>query len=47
MSFEDDLSIDVISINSGFPMSKTAVVLLNLEFKGLVKTLPGKQYRKI
>jgi len=47
MSFEDDLSIDVISINSGFPMSKTAVILLNLEFKGLVKTLPGKQYRKI
>ena len=47
MSFDKDIQIDVISLESGLTMSKTAVVLLNLEFKGVVKTLPGKQYRKI
>ncbi len=47
MSFNEDIQIDKISIDCGLSMSKTAVVLLNLEFKGLVKTLPGKQYRKI
>jgi len=47
MSFDTDIQIDKISIDCGLSMSKTAVVLLNLEFKGVVKTLPGKQYRKI
>ena len=47
MSFYEDTQIDKISIDCGLSMSKTAVILLNLEFKGIVKTLPGKQYRKI
>jgi DNA processing protein len=47
MSFDTDIQIDKISIDCGLSMSKTAVVLLNLEFKGVVRTLPGKQYRKI
>lgn len=42
-----DYSVDEISIESGLSISKTATVLLSLEFKGLVKTLPGKQYKII
>jgi DNA processing protein len=45
MKPSEDISIDEISIDCGLSMSKTAAILLNLEFKGLVKTLPGKRYR--
>ena len=38
-------SIDEISIKSKLPASKTAALLLSLEFKGVVKSLPGKIYR--
>ncbi len=40
-----DYSADEISIESGLSISKTASILLSLEFKGVVKTLPGKQYK--
>jgi len=37
--------IDNLSIESKLPMSKTSSVLLSLEFKGVVKALPGKTYQ--
>jgi DNA processing protein len=37
-------SIDLISIACNWPTSKTASVLLNMEFKGLIRSLPGKQF---
>jgi len=36
--------VDDISSASGLPMSKTAALLLNLEFSGAIKSLPGKMY---
>ncbi|MBI3500701.1 MAG: DNA-protecting protein DprA [Bacteroidetes bacterium] len=36
--------IDELSIASNLPMSKTASLLLNLEFSGVIKLLPGKIY---
>ena len=39
-----NLSIDEIMIESRLSMSKCSVALLNLEFEGIVKTLPGKTY---
>jgi DNA processing protein len=39
------VNIDELSMLSKFPMSKTATVLLNLEFSGLVRSLPGKVYQ--
>jgi DNA processing protein len=36
--------IDEISIQTGIPMSKVSASLLNLEFEGIVKCLPGKVY---
>jgi DNA processing protein len=39
------INIDELSILSKMPMSKTATVLLNLEFSGLVRSLPGKVYQ--
>lgn len=42
---EGSISVDMICINSGLPVSKTAAVLLNLELKGIIKSLPGKKYQ--
>lgn len=36
--------IDELSIITGIPMSKTSSALLNLEFEGIVQSLPGKVY---
>lgn len=41
----NDHSIDEISLTSNISISKTAALLLSLEFKGAVKSLPGKRYR--
>ncbi|MFZ6050479.1 DNA-processing protein DprA [Halocola ammonii] len=37
-------AIDELSVESGIPMSKTSSLLLNMEFNGLVRSLPGKVY---
>ncbi|HEY4799689.1 MAG TPA: DNA-processing protein DprA [Bacteroidia bacterium] len=36
--------IDDLCISSKIPMNKTASLLLNLEFSGTIKSLPGKMY---
>ena len=41
----NDVGIDDISIASGLPMSATSNTLLSLEFKGVVRSLPGKRYQ--
>jgi len=41
----EERSIDIIAIQSEMSMSKVSAILLNLEFKGIVKCLPGKIYR--
>ena len=41
------LSIDKLVMHSGIVPSKVAAGLLNLEFNGLVQTLPGKQYKAL
>lgn len=38
-------TIDRLSVLSEMPMSKVATVLLELEFEGVVSTLPGKVYK--
>lgn len=38
------LSMDLISLHSNMPMSKVSAIMLNLEFSGLVRLLPGKVY---
>jgi DNA processing protein len=42
---QENTGIDLIYLNSGLPASKVAATLLNLEFKGLIKALPGKTYK--
>lgn len=37
--------IDDICINLSLPIQKTSVLLLNLEFKGMIESLPGKVYQ--
>lgn len=37
--------IDEITIETQFPMSKVSALLLGLEFKGIIVSLPGKMYR--
>lgn len=37
-------NIDALSYQTGFTQSELATILLNLEFKGMIKSLPGKRY---
>lgn len=41
------VSVDEISLLAKKPMSKTTSLLLELEFEGIVKSLPGKVYKLI
>lgn len=41
------LEIDVIAIKSQIPINQVASTLLELEFKNLVKSLPGKKYKLV
>jgi DNA processing protein len=42
---EGDRFVDEITMETQLPMSKVSALLLGLEFKGLVISLPGKMYR--
>jgi len=42
-----EMYLDEISIALSLPVSKVSACLLNMEFNGLVRTLPGKCYTKI
>lgn len=39
-----EIGIDQLTIESTFPPNEVASLLLTMEFKGLVKSLPGKRY---
>lgn len=41
---QGETTIDIIALTSQMPVSKVSVNLLNLEFNGIVKSLPGKVY---
>ncbi|MEQ8910485.1 MAG: DNA-processing protein DprA [Vicingaceae bacterium] len=43
----DKRPLDELSLAAKLPISKTASLLLNLEFKGVVRSLPGKVYERI
>jgi len=38
------MEIDLISIKTQIPINRVASVLLNLEFQGLIRSLPGKKF---
>jgi DNA processing protein len=40
-----DRFVDELTIETQLPMSKVSALLLGLEFKGLILSLPGKMYR--
>lgn len=42
-----ELAIDIISLKADMPVSKVSALLLNMEFAGVVKSLPGKVYSVI
>ena len=41
---EEEIGIDQLSLRTKMTSSKLASILLNLEFKGIVRSLPGKRY---
>jgi len=47
LSQQGALTIDELALKSNFTMSKTASLLLELEFKNVIKSLPGKLYRVV
>src|SRR5665647_1413930 len=44
---EGEAAIDLICIKTTLPMNKVSPLLLNLEFAGIVKGLPGKVFKAI
>ncbi|WP_345269079.1 DNA-processing protein DprA [Nibrella viscosa] len=44
---QTDMHIDDLSWRSQIPMGRLASLLLNLEFRGFVRTLPGKKYQVV
>ena len=42
-----ELTIDIICLKASMPTSKVSPVLLNMEFMGIVKSMPGKKYKLI
>lgn len=40
----EELGIDSLVYQTGYKMSEITSILLNLEFKGIIKTIPGKKY---
>lgn len=44
---ENNLMIDILCLRADMPVNKASALLLNLEFMGLIKSLPGKIYRLI
>ena len=47
LSKQNPVAVDELALASKFPMSKTVSLLLEMEFKNLVKPLPGKMYRAV
>jgi DNA processing protein len=45
LRMEDSMGIDDICLKTEMPTSKVAATLLNLEFQGLVRALPGKVFK--
>lgn len=43
----NELAIDLICHEAEMPVSKVSPILLNLEFAGLVRSLPGKVYKTV
>jgi DNA processing protein len=41
---ETSISVDELALNAEFPMSQTTGILLGLEFKGIIRSLPGKVF---
>jgi len=44
---KSELTIDVIASNANMPVSQVASLLLNLEFSGIIRNLPGKVFRLV
>ncbi|MEX2379953.1 MAG: DNA-processing protein DprA [Vicingaceae bacterium] len=43
----ENMAVDELSLKASLPISKTTSILLNLEFKGVIRSLPGKMYQRI
>ena len=44
---EKEMNLNILSLKCGMPVSKLSATLLDLEFKGLVKSKPGGIYRAV
>ncbi len=44
---EKEATLNLVSLKTGFPVNKISSLMLQLEFDGLVKSLPGNVYRCI
>lgn len=47
LKINESVDLDTISIQSGLSVSSTSATLLSLEFKGAIRSLPGKRYQRL
>lgn len=47
LQMKGSIGLDEIAYSNGLSVSTASALLLGMEFKGLIKTLPGKIYKKI
>ncbi|MFY0653013.1 MAG: DNA-processing protein DprA [Cyclobacteriaceae bacterium] len=47
LEFKDGLQLDELCWKSQVPINKAVSILLDLEFEGLIKSLPGKKYKLV
>jgi len=45
LTIEEKLEVDLLCIRTGMPVGKVSALLLNLEFAGYVRSLPGNLYK--
>ena len=44
---KEKIEIDHISMATGYTSAELSIILLEMEFKGILQTLPGKCYRLV
>jgi predicted Rossmann fold nucleotide-binding protein DprA/Smf involved in DNA uptake len=47
MEGEGNTSVDIISLSTGIRVNRLSAMLLELELRGLIESLPGNCYRII
>ena len=46
LAIKEEINLDELALLKGWPISKTATLLTQMELKGAIRSLGGKRYEK-